>query len=120
MVKPGKVEKGIKGTGDYISCNLGSLLDESFRVHKLPHPVAGKCEYIPQNYEPEETFELKPSGPINTVLDHSEQQVAHSRDKQNMSNLMRYKTFRASMPLYCIDRHCPVNQGECCRKIKGL
>jgi len=120
MVKSGKVKKGIKGTGNNKSCNVRSLFDESFRIYKLSHPVPGKCEYIPQDDKTEKTFELKPTWPVYAVLDHSEQQVAHSGDEQDMSNLMRYKAFRASMPLYSIYRHCPAKQDECCRKIKGL
>jgi len=72
MVKTGKVKKGIKGTGNNKSCNLRALLDESFRIYNFSHPVAGKCEYIPEDDKPEETFELKPSWSVYTVLDHSE------------------------------------------------
>ena len=61
MVKSGQVKKSIKGIGDNETCNLGSLLDESFRIYDLSHPVAGKSEDVPQNDKPEETFELKPS-----------------------------------------------------------
>jgi hypothetical protein len=90
MVKTGKVEKGVKGTGDNERCNMGSLFDESFRIYNLSHPVAGKGEDIPQNDKPEETFEFKPTGSGYVILDHSEQQVAHSGDKQDVSDLMGY------------------------------
>ena len=72
MIKPGEVKKGVKGIGDNKRCNLGALPDESSRIYNLSHPVAGKGEDVPQDDKPEETFELKPSWPVYTVLDHSE------------------------------------------------
>ena len=120
MVKPGKVQKCIKRAGDNKSCSLGSLLYEFFRMCKLSHPVPEEGEEIPQDDKPEEVFELKPSWTFYVVMVYPVQQVAHSRDEQDMSDLMRYQTFCPPMPLHSINRYCPANQGESHRKTKGF
>ena len=120
MIKPGEVKKEIKGISDNKSSNLGSLLDKSFRINNLPHPVAGKGEDIPQDDKPEEAFEFKPSGISYTERVNLVQQIDHSGDEEDMSDLMRHKTFSTSMRLYSIDRHCPTDKGECHAKTKGL
>jgi hypothetical protein len=88
MIKPGEVKKSIKGVSYSKRSNMGSLFDESFRIYNLSHPVAGKGEDIPQDDKPEETFELKPSRSGYAVMVHPVQQIAHSGDEQDMSDLM--------------------------------
>ena len=120
MIKQGKIKKSIKGVGDNKSCNLVFLGDESCRIYNFMHPVAEKGEEIPQDDKPEKTFKLKPPWICYAEKVYPVQQVAHSGDEQDMSDLMRYQTFRPSMPLHSVNRHCPANQGECRGKIKGL
>ena len=120
MIKAGKVKKSIKGLCDNKSCNLVSLPDEFFRIYNLSHPVAGKGEDIPENDKPEETFEFKPSRVGYTVVVYHVQQVTHSGDEQDVSDLMRYQTFCSSVLLHGIYRHCQADQGKCKRKTKDL
>jgi hypothetical protein len=70
MVKTGKVKKGIERIAYDKSCNLGSLLDKTFRIYNLSPPVAGKGEDIPQDDKPEETFEFKPTWSGYVILVH--------------------------------------------------
>jgi len=67
---------------------MGSLFDESFRIYNLSHPVTGKGENVPQDDKPEETFELEPTRSGYAVMVHPVQQVAHSGNEQDMSDLM--------------------------------
>jgi hypothetical protein len=118
MIKAGKVKEDIKGFCDNESCNLVSLLDEFIRIYNLSHPVAGKGENIPENDKPEETFEFKPSRVGYAVVVYHVQQVPHSRDEQDVSDLMRYQAFCSSMLLNGIYRHCQAEQCKCQRKTK--
>lgn len=93
MVKSGQVKKGIKGVCYNKRSNMGSLPDESVRIYNFSHPVAGKGEDIPQDYKPEETFELKPARSAYAAMVYPVQQVAHAGDEQDMSDLMRYQAF---------------------------
>ena len=88
MIKPGEVKKGVKVIGDNKRCNLGALPDESFRICNLSHPVAGKGEDVPQDDKPEEASEFEPTRSGYAVMVHPVQQVAHSGDEQDMSDLM--------------------------------
>ena len=88
MVKSGQIKKSIKGVSYNKRSNMGSLFDESFRIYNLSHPMAGKGEDVPQDDKPEETFELKPTRSGYAVMVHPVQQVAHSGDEQDMSDLM--------------------------------
>jgi len=88
MVKPGQVKKSIKGICYSKRSNMGTLHNESFRVYNLPHPVAGKGEDVPEDDKPEETFELKPTLPGYAAMVNPVQQIGHSRDEQDVANLM--------------------------------
>ena len=120
MIKTGEVKKGIEGISNNKSSYLGSLPDESFRVHDLSHPVTGKGKDVPQNDKPEEVFELKPSRVCYADRVNPVQHVYHSGDEQDMSYLMGDETFCTTMPLYSIYRDCTAYQGECQYKTKAF